>query len=136
MTKISNEQNIEASEPHWIEWATGMVSALIVVALIAWIGKDAILDRDTSPNLTGAVVDTEKRSDGFQVRFEVRNGSSATASKVNVLGEISDGVSVLEHVQTILDYVPGHSSAKGGLVFQQDPSGKTVTIRANAFTDP
>ncbi len=136
MTKISDDKNIEASEPHWIEWATGAVSALIVFAVIVWIGKDAIADRDATPNLKGVVLKTEKRSDGVQVLFEILNESSATASQVNVEGEISDGETVLERTETVLDYVPGHSKARGGMIFRQDPTGKTITVRADGFAEP
>ncbi|QND17804.1 TIGR02588 family protein [Rhizobium leguminosarum] len=136
MTKISNGKNLEAGEPHWIEWVTGVVSAVIVLGVIAWIGKDALVDRDSSPNLVGVVLHTEKRDGGFQVLFEIRNDSSATASQVAVQGEIREQGSVLENVETVLDYVPGHSKAKGGLIFQQDPAGKTLTVRASSFDEP
>ncbi|OAV49030.1 hypothetical protein A6U98_12295 [Rhizobium sp. WYCCWR10014] len=136
MTKISNDKNVEAGEPHWIEWATGVVSAVIVLGVIAWIGKDALVDRDSSPNLVGVLLQTEKRDGGFQVLFEIRNDSSATASQVTVQGEMREHGSVLENVETVLDYVPGHSKAKGGLIFQQDPAGKTLTIRASSFDEP
>ncbi|MGO7731018.1 hypothetical protein [Rhizobium leguminosarum] len=96
MTKIFNDKNVEAGEPHWIEWATGVVSAVIVLGVIAWIGKDALVDRDSSPNLVGVVLQTEKRGDGFQVLFEIRNDSSATASQVTVQGEIREQVRCLK----------------------------------------
>ncbi|MGO4134412.1 TIGR02588 family protein [Rhizobium brockwellii] len=136
MTKISNGKNLEAGEPHWIEWVTGVVSAVIVFGVIAWIGKDALVDRDSSPNLVGVVLQTEKREGAFQVLFEIRNDSSATASQVAVQGEIREQGAVLENVETVLDYVPGHSKAKGGLIFQQDPAGKTLTVRATSFDEP
>ncbi|MBY3243214.1 DUF1206 domain-containing protein [Rhizobium laguerreae] len=104
--------------------------------MIAWIGKDALLDRDSSPNLVGAVLQTEKRDGGFQVLFEITNDSSATASQVTVHGEIREQGAVIEDVETVLDYVPGHSKAKGGLIFQQDPTGKTLTVRASSFDEP
>lgn len=136
MTKISNGKNIEASVPHWIEWITGAVSGIIVIAVIVWIGKDGLLDSDTSPNLHGNVVKTEERSDGFQVLFEIDNDSSATASQVKVRGEIREQDLVLESSETVLDYVPGHSKVGGGLIFRQNPAGKDVKVRATAFDDP
>lgn len=136
MTKISKSKNVEKRKPHWIEWATGALSALVVVIVILWIGRDAMIDRDPSPNLIGVILSTEQRSDGFQVLFEIRNDASETASQVNVQGEIRDGNLVLERVETVLDYVPGNSKAKGGFVFRQDPAGKTVTVHANAFSNP
>jgi uncharacterized protein (TIGR02588 family) len=136
MTKISDERHVEAGEPHWIEWFTGIVSSVIVVAVIAWIAKDAMIDRDASPDLTGVVVHTERRSGGFQVLFEIRNESTFTASHVTVHGELRDQSSVLESTDTVLDYVPGHSTAKGGFIFEKDPAGKTVVIRPSAFNEP
>ncbi|KQV82140.1 hypothetical protein [Rhizobium sp. Root1220] len=136
MTKISKDRNVEAAEPHWIEWATGVVSAVVVICVLAWIGKDALMDGDTSPNLVGVVLQTERRSDGFQVLFEIRNDSSVTASQVTVHGEMGEQGSVLESVDTVLDYVPGHSKAGGGLIFQHDPTGKTLTVKATAFDEP
>lgn len=136
MTRISKDKNIEAGDPHWIEWATGAVSAVIVLCVIVWIGKDGLLDRDTSPNLVGVVLQTEERSDGFQILFEIRNDSSATASQVTVRGEIKENDTVVESVETVLDYVPGHSKAKGGLIFENDPAGKALKISASAFNEP
>ncbi|MBO0143549.1 hypothetical protein JZX87_20495 [Agrobacterium sp. Ap1] len=136
MTKISNGKNIEAGAPHWIEWITGAVSGIIVVGVIVWIGKDGFLDHDTSPNLHGKVVQIEERSDGFQVLFSIENASSATASQVKILGEIREQGSVLESKETILDYVPGHSKAGGGLIFRQNPTGRELEVRATAFSEP
>ncbi|MBB6164749.1 MULTISPECIES: TIGR02588 family protein [Rhizobium] len=136
MTKISNGRNIEASAPHWIEWVTGAISAIIVLTVIVWIGKDGILDRDRSPDLHGQVVQTEERSDGFQVLFEIHNDSSVTASQVKVRGELRDQGSVLESSESVLDYVPGHSRAGGGLIFRQNPAGKELTVRPTAFDEP
>lgn len=136
MTRTTGGKNIEADAPHWIEWATGAVSAVIVIAVIIWIAKDAIFDRDTSPNLAGSVVHVEQRSGGYQVQFEVRNSASATASQVTVRGEVRDDGTLVETTQTVVDYIPGHSKANGGLIFQHDPDGKAIHILATAYNEP
>lgn len=136
MTKTRSKPTVEDASPHWIEWLTGLVSAVIVLVVIAWIGKDALTDRDSSPDLQGVALQTERRSEGFQVLFEMRNRSSATAADVVVHGEIRTGDTVVETARTILDYVPGRSQAKGGLIFQSDPTDKTLTISASAFSEP
>ncbi|MFK0334400.1 hypothetical protein ACIQUB_25150 [Rhizobium sp. NPDC090275] len=136
MTKTTVAANIETNKPHWIEWATGAVSAVVVLTVIIWIGKDALTDRDTSPDLEGGVLRVEERSHAFQVLFEVRNGSSQTASQVAVRGEVLEGSKLLETAETILDYVPGHSKVVGGLLLQNNPHGKTISIRATSFNMP
>jgi uncharacterized protein (TIGR02588 family) len=136
MTKLTDNTSTETNQPHWIEWATGALSAILVLVVIIWIGKDALMDRDVSPNLEGRVIEVEARSHGYQVLFEMRNGSSQTASQVTVRGEILDTLKTLETAETVMDYVPGHSRAKGGLVFQNDPRGRSISIRAISFVDP
>lgn len=135
MTKTIGDKNLEAKNPHWVEWLTGLVSAVIVLAVIGWIAKDALVDQDTSPDLAVTVLMTEQRSNGFQVSFEVSNGASATASQVTVDGEILDGSTVVEKASTVLDYVPGKSKARAGLIFKNDPTGR-ITLRVLAFNEP
>lgn len=136
MTKISRSSNIENAEPHWIEWLTGLVSAALVIVLITWIGKDALMDRDSSPDLEAAVVRTEQRSTGYQVLFEMSNKASATAADVTVRGELQDGKAIIEKVETVLAYVPGRSKTRGGLIFENNPAGKTVVVKASAYNEP
>ncbi|MCI9865210.1 hypothetical protein RHIZ_04550 [Rhizobium skierniewicense] len=135
MTKTIGDKNLEAKNPHWVEWLTGLVSAVIVLAVIGWIAKDALVDHDTTPDLAATVLMTEQRSKGFQVSFEVSNGASATASQVTVDGEILDGSNVVEKASTVLDYVPGRSKARAGLIFKNDPTGR-ITLRVSAFNEP
>ncbi len=136
MTKTSNGKNIESGPPHWIEWITGAVSSIIVLAVIIWIGKDAFSDQDVSPNLHGSVLYTEERSGGFQVLFQIRNDSSATAAQVKIRGEVRDQGLVVEGSETVLDYVPGHSTVAGGLVFRRNPAGKEIVVTTMAFDQP
>ena len=135
MTKTISGKSLEAKNPHWVEWVTGLVSAVIVLVVIFWIANDAFNDQDTSPDLAATVVITEQRSNGFQVSFEVSNVASATASQVAVHGEIRDGSDVIERASTVLDYVPGKSKARGGLIFRNDPEGR-IALHVSAFNEP
>ncbi|WP_284757039.1 TIGR02588 family protein [Agrobacterium sp. fls2-241-TYG-188a] len=136
MTKNADGKNIEAKHPHWIEWLTGMISAILVVVLIGIIAKDAFTDKDLVPDLSAAVTGMEQRSGGYQIAFDITNKASVTASQVRVLGELKEGDEVVETAETVLDYVPGRSHAKGGMVFRSDISGKTVALRVSAFNEP
>jgi uncharacterized protein (TIGR02588 family) len=136
MTKTTPGKDIETNEPHWIEWVTGALSAAVVLIVIIWIAKDALTDRDVAPDLHGAVLQIDARSEGFQVLFEIQNSSSQTASQVTVRAELSDSSKPVEVAETIFDYVPGHSKSKGGIIFQNNPYGKAISIRATSFNEP
>ena len=128
-------KSVEVKDPHWIEWLTGLVSAVIVLAVIIWIAKDAFEDQDETPDLAVTGLMTERRSNGFQVSFEVSNSSSATASQVSVSAEILDGSDTVEEASTILDYVPGKSKARAGVIFRNDPTGR-INFHVSAFNEP
>lgn len=136
MTKSNQGKSIEAKDPHWIEWVTGLVSALIVIVVIGLIAKDAFTDTDVSPELAVSVTATEQRSGGSQIAFEISNKASVTASQVTIRGDVREGETIVESAETVVDYVPGRSKARGGLIFRSDLSGRTVDVRASSFNEP
>lgn len=136
MTKMSTPRHTETGDPHIVEWLTGLFSAACVMAMIAWMGVQAIGQRDDAPDLSVSIVRQEARSGGYQVGFEIRNAASATAAQVLVRGELFDGDAAVEVVETTLDYVPMQSQASGGLIFRHDPAGKAIRIGAVGYADP
>jgi uncharacterized protein (TIGR02588 family) len=136
VTTTTGTKHTETNDPHWIEWVTGLFSAVLVISLIGFVGKAALMDQDTSPDLSSTVVRTEARSDGYQILFEISNKSSETAAGVVVHGEIVQGGTTLERTEITLDYVPGRSRAKGGFIFRTNPDGKDIRLRAAAFSEP
>ncbi|MCF3642150.1 TIGR02588 family protein [Rhizobium sp. TRM95111] len=126
----------ERHEAHWIEWLTGLVSAALVLAIVAWIAYEAIRREDTPPDLTITVLDTRRTGSGHRVTFEIRNAAPTSAAAVTVVGEIRGGDSVLDRAEVIFDYVPAESKAKGALIFEDDPAAGMLVIRPTGFTDP
>ncbi|EUB98995.1 Conserved hypothetical protein CHP02588 [Rhizobium sp. CF080] len=136
MTTTANKRHSEAKEPHWIEWATGMVSALVVVAMIAWVGYKAWTDEDMQPEFSIAVTERRPVEGGYRVAFEISNKATATAAAVTVRGEIVDGDNVVEDAEVTFDYVPAQSKSSGAILFSQDPGAREVRVRAVGYTDP
>jgi len=73
---------------------------------------------------------------GFRVEFELFNDGSTTAAAVEVRGELMGGGAASEAAQVTFDYVPGKSSARGALLFAEDPAGRDIRIRAIGYTEP
>ena len=55
MTKMSTARHTETGDPHVVEWLTGLFSAACVIAMIAWMGVQAIGQRDEAPDLSVSV---------------------------------------------------------------------------------
>lgn len=136
MTTSKSGRHTEHDQPHWIEWVAGMLSLVLILGIIGWVGYEAVTRTDEPPALSVTLIGTESGPSGHRVTFEVENGSTATAAAVVLHGEITDNGEIVEEAEVTFDYVPSQSKAGGALMFQTDPTGKQITIRPVGFTDP
>lgn len=136
MTITANKRHREAGEPHWIEWVTGMVSALVVVMMIAWVGYEAWADQDRQPAFSITITERRSVEGGYRVAFDIVNEGTATAAAVSVRGEILDGGNMVEDADVTFDYVPAESKSSGAILFSQDPGTREMRIRAVGYIDP
>ncbi|MDQ0319254.1 uncharacterized protein (TIGR02588 family) [Pararhizobium capsulatum DSM 1112] len=123
-------------DAHWIEWATGAVSALIVLAMIAWIAFQAPGEQDGLPELRVQVANTHKTGNGYRLAFTIYNDGRRTAAAVPVTGRLLDGTQLVEEREVTLDYVPAQSNVSGALLFNTDPGQHSLEISASGYEDP
>lgn len=136
MTKTEKGRHEERHDPHWIEWLTGMVSAILITGMLGWVGWEAFTRDATPPDLSIQVLVSEKTASGHRITFDVSNAATTTAAAVTVIGRLMEGERMIEENHVIFDYVAAESKATGAILFQNDPSGRTVDIRAVGYTAP
>ena len=136
MTKTDKKGHTERHDPHWVEWLTGIASAIIVAGLMGWLVYEAVTRSGEPPALSIVAGEIGRADQGFTVTFEIRNSAPTTAAAVMVAGEIRDNGRVIERAEVTFDYVPAESKADGALIFENDPNGRELVIRPTGFTDP
>ena len=136
MTKSSADGHIETSSPHWIEWVTGIVSSLLVIALLGWISWDIYRYDDAKPDFELSVVSKEPVANGFRVNFDIHNITQTTAATVKVVGTVRTADEANETADVTFDYVAAESHTKGALFFNSDPQAGALDLRVVGFTDP
>lgn len=100
-----------------LEWVTAVLGLLVLAAMIAVLAREALTSGgDDVPRLTARVAAVTPVEGGHVADIIVANASGQTAAAVQVEGKLGDEVST-----ATLDYVPGHSEARGGLMFRADP---------------
>jgi uncharacterized protein (TIGR02588 family) len=116
-----------------LEWASAALGLAIAVALMAIIGREAILRQNGSnvPQLSVKVEGVKKTADGHVVQILVFNRSRQTAARVELEGKAGDETSVAS-----IDYVPGRSQAEGGLIFAGDPRQSGLKVRVTGYQLP
>ncbi len=136
VAKAAKTPNTERLKPHWIEWLTGAVSSLLILAIIGWISYEAVNSTDTPAELRVDIVAIEKTSAGWRVLFDLSNSGETTAASVEVRGTVADRGRLIEEAAVTFDYVAARSLAHGALIFSQDPNNHDFNIRAVGFTEP
>lgn len=113
----------------WLSAATGLV---LTLALLALLGKEALLgQRDDVPAVDVRVERVVEKDGVFVVEVEAVNHSGATASAVMIEGRLGEATS-----NATIDYVPGHSRRRAGLYFREDPRGGPLEVRALGYQEP
>lgn len=118
------------------EYVTGAIGALLVAATIVYLALDAKQDPGTPPDLVPTAGRILQQTSSFLVELNVENRGSRTAASVLIRGELKQGDSVIEDAETTIDYVPGHSVRRAGLVFTRDPRQHQLEMRAIGYDVP
>lgn len=136
MTRTTEGRHRERHDPHWIEWLTGCISALLVTAMIGWIAYEAVTRQETPPELVVTAGRSEVVAGGYRVPFEISNRAPTTAANVMIIGRLAENGRTIEESQVLLDYVAAESRSAGALLFAENPAGRTLDIRPVGYTDP
>lgn len=136
MTKSTKSGNIESADPHWIEWLTGGVCGLLVIAMLGWIGWDMLRYADEDATFDVTITSVTPASGRYRVTFDIVNTSMSTASQVHVRGDLRKDGSVTESSDVTFDYVASESSDMGTLFFMADPSTASVDLQVVGYTEP
>lgn len=136
MTETSRNQNLETTEPHWVEWLTGLISGLLVLGLIGWVCYEAMTQDPKSPDLVAIIGSETATESGRRVEFKIVNRSDKTAAAVAVKGELVENGTVLESHDVVLDYVPAQSTARGAIIFSSDATSRQIRIRPAGYAEP
>lgn len=120
-----------------LAYLAGAVGLVLTLCLIGFVGWQAAL-RTGSQNPDIVVVATEVRpaSSGFEVAFEARNRSAATAAAVDIEATLEIAGMEPATSRVAIDYIPGKSVARGGLLLPADPRKGRLTLRALGYSEP
>lgn len=119
------------------EWVVAAIGAVVVLGALGIVLYEGISQPETPPQIE-VTVDTvfESGAGTFAVEMTVRNRGRTTAAGLMVEGELRSDTGVVETAQATLDYVPGESRRRAGLIFSHDPSRFALEVRALGYDIP
>ena len=119
-----------------LEWVCAGVGLLLVAGTIGFMGYQAVAGDDGPANPVAWAEEVRPLRGGFRVGVRARNEGGSAAADVEIEGELRRGSEVVERSGTRLDYLAAGSEREAGLVFERDPRGLELRVRAKGFREP
>lgn len=115
-----------------LEWVAATLGLIAMVALLFVLGREIATGGDDDvPSLSVAIDSVRPSPGGYVAQIRVTNRSAQTAAAVQVEGKLGD-----EKATATIDYVPGRSDARGGLLFRSDPRIGEAELRVVGYELP
>jgi uncharacterized protein (TIGR02588 family) len=125
-----------AKAPPLLEWIAGAVSLAMVGTMLALLAWHAITTDGAAPELSARVEQIVRSQRGYTVRIIVENDSAATAAQVQVEGVLRERGEEVRSSTMVVDFVPGRSRRRGGLLFDLDPREHELSVRVVGYGEP
>lgn len=119
-----------------LEWAAALLGLAVVVAALVVLVRQAVIGGDGPPVIATEVTAVEAAGAGYRVDVRVVNRGERTAAALKVEGTIEGPGGDPETSDTIIDYLPAHSTQPVSLLFSRDPRRAHLAVRAVSFTNP
>ena len=121
-----------------LEWAAAALGLLIAAGddRRRSCSRACAATDDPVPLLAVTAETVTPAAQNYVVTVRLTNDSGRTAAAVQVEGVLKRGEEEVETSIATVDYVPGHSEAKGGLVFTEDPRAHQLELRVTGYEHP
>lgn len=119
-----------------LEWITAGLGAAIVIATVLFIGYEAVTDSGGPPLLTAAVEGVQPAGGHYVVLVVVANSGQRAAAEVTIEATLHAGDGALSRSEARLDFVPGRSRRRAGLLFDTDPREGSLRVRVHGYATP
>lgn len=121
-----------AAPTPWLELLLAMVSAAVILALVAYLALLGWRGSSDRPPEIAVVLDGPRSSGtGWLVPFEASNRGDRPAGQLTL--ELTAGD---ERAETTVDFLAAHSSIRGGFFLSGDPGASPLKARALGFVEP
>lgn len=120
-----------------LEWVVGVVSAVIVAGILAFLGREAVFGDRRPPNLVAAVDRIEAVEGGTLIMIVLSNSGDQAAAEVAVEATIDSTDAEPLQKEISFDYVASHSVRRGAFMVEGPaPSAADIRLNVHGYVQP
>jgi uncharacterized protein (TIGR02588 family) len=133
--KERSERPQQSSGPDWVERLATIISAVLVLGVVAILVWDAVHpDRPASLDVSAGRPTAVGRH--WHVPIVVRNSGDVAVQEVNVSVSLQHPDTTVRDIDIRIDWLPGRSERAIDAVFAVDPSRGKLTAEVQSFDKP
>lgn len=119
-----------------IEWFVAALGFAVTAGTIAFLTYHGLTGNSAPPDIRVEAQAIVATRNGYLVEILATNSGDATAAGVKVQGELRSKDGTVQTAETTFDYVPSHSSRRGGLIFMRDARAGSLHLHASGYQNP
>lgn len=120
-----------------LEWLSAALGLLLALGIVGALVREGLAGSDHAvPVLAVKTSRVVAAGGGYVVEVTVANAAPHTAASVQIEGQLETPGAEPETSNATIDYVPGRSSAKAGLLFATDPRAGELKLRVMGYEVP
>ncbi len=123
-------------EKNWFEWSVFAVSAVLIVAVLAFLVYESATIGDAPPDIHVQIGTPEERSGYFAVPITATNKGDHTAEGVHIQIALRAAGGKEETGEFEIQFLPRRGSREAWATFKNDPRAGTLEARVLGYEKP
>ena len=133
---VTKQKRKQEEKTPLIEWLLGAIGVALFAACVVYLTHEGLSNGEQPGAVTASVIEIVEAGDAHIVTFDIHNSGSQTLSNLQVSARLLDGNREVERASTMLDYLPGRSSQRGGFYLRNDPNRFRLEIVPEGYLEP
>ena len=118
------------------EFILGLLGMIVVASFIGLLIFQGLTQDTPLPRLEVSVGEIVEAEPHYQVQVTIENSSPATAAGVEIAGTLTQNDKTIEEASATVPFVPGDSSRRAVLLFDEDPRSYTLDVKPMGYEIP
>lgn len=115
------------------EWAFAVLSGVLVLGLVAFLGREAVVGGTRSADIVVSIDKIEQVHSGTVVMVTVANRGDKAAASVTVNASLASSSAPDKQIE--FDYIAAHAVRRGAFLFPHPVTRAVLDIQVGGYTE-